>query len=230
MSTEKEFYVYTHKREDNKNIFYVGIGHTLVKGENNKDRAYTISGRRNKIWKQIYYECGKKIVIEKIFFSNNISECSIVEMKLIELYGRIDLNTGTLANMTKGGEYSNAYRIVQYDKKGFFLKEWPNYYEPSKYYNVSFKAIFNAVTLHNCCKDYQWRKIMFNENINNISAFVNNRIRTIYQYDLKGNYLNRFNSTKEASHITNIDRGSINNCALKKRKSAGGYLWSYDKF
>lgn len=54
-----------------------------------------------------------------------------------------------------------------------------------------------------------------------------NAMRKTYQFDLKGIVLRSFKSIQEASDLTKIDRGSINNCCLKKRRSAGGYLWGY---
>lgn len=50
---------------------------------------------------------------------------------------------------------------------------------------------------------------------------------SIYQFDKKGNFLNKYNSIQEAADKTKIDRGSISNSAAGKRKSAGGYLWSF---
>lgn len=49
----------------------------------------------------------------------------------------------------------------------------------------------------------------------------------IYQFNKKGSFLNKYNSIQEAANKTKIDRGSISNSAAGKRKSAGGYLWSF---
>lgn len=62
-----------------------------------------------------------------------------------------------------------------------------------------------------------------------LSEDVYDAIRvSIYQFDKKGNFLNKYASIKEASDITSIDRASISNSAAGKRKSAGGYLWSFN--
>jgi len=50
----------------------------------------------------------------------------------------------------------------------------------------------------------------------------------IYQFNKEGKFLNKYNSIKEASDATKIDRASISNSASGKRKSAGGYLWSFN--
>jgi hypothetical protein len=86
--------VYTHIRKDSKEIFYVGIG-------KNKGRAYSQSNR-NKHWRQIVTKVGYEVVI----FKEDITweEACILEKNLIKEYGRRDLMTGTLVNMTDGGE------------------------------------------------------------------------------------------------------------------------------
>ena len=44
-----------------------------------------------------------------------------------------------------------------------------------------------------------------------------------------GVIINTFKSISEASRVTGINRGNINQCCLKhgKRKTAGGYEWEY---
>lgn len=51
--------------------------------------------------------------------------------------------------------------------------------------------------------------------------------KPIKQYDLKGNYINTFDSASEASRNLNINRNHINSCCNNKRKTAGGYIWKF---
>lgn len=56
----------------------------------------------------------------------------------------------------------------------------------------------------------------------------------VYQYDLKGNYLQSFDSTKKAaSFCKNTDEvttgGKITECCQGRLKTAYGYRWSYNK-
>lgn len=51
--------------------------------------------------------------------------------------------------------------------------------------------------------------------------------KAIYQLDLKGNLIKKYLSKAQACKELNIDPGSVSNCATGKRKSAGGYKWSY---
>jgi len=90
------WYVYRHIRLDKNEPFYIGIGN-----KKNYLRAYDVE-KRNEIWKKIY----KKTNIEVDILFDNITkdEASVKEQEFIKLYGRKDLNTGLLCNMTDGGD------------------------------------------------------------------------------------------------------------------------------
>lgn len=86
--------VYKHIRLDTNEVFYVGIG-------KNKKRPYS-KRDRNIIWERIT----KKTCYSVIIIKDNLSweEACKEEKQLILFYGRKDLGTGTLCNMTDGGE------------------------------------------------------------------------------------------------------------------------------
>ena len=52
--------------------------------------------------------------------------------------------------------------------------------------------------------------------------------KTVLQYDLLGNYVNKYNSTAEASKNTGINRFNIIGNLRGDQLSAGGYQWIYD--
>jgi len=86
--------VYHHKRLDNNNIFYIGIG-------KDEKRAISLSGR-SKHWFNIKNKCGfeYQIILSDIPWEEAVSW----EKYLIGLYGRKDVGTGVLINLTDGGE------------------------------------------------------------------------------------------------------------------------------
>lgn len=51
--------------------------------------------------------------------------------------------------------------------------------------------------------------------------------RAIIQYDLNGNLLNTFPYATLAAKQFNIDLSGIIKCCRGKKKTAGGYKWSY---
>ncbi|MER9135111.1 NUMOD3 domain-containing DNA-binding protein [Mesorhizobium sp. M0830] len=96
-----EFYVYVWR--DSAGVpFYVGKGGT-------PDRAFRTNGRfRSKAFKAVYAQGGCAVEIVDEFIHE--SEAHAHEIELIERYGRRDLGTGTLVNLTDGGEGIAGYK------------------------------------------------------------------------------------------------------------------------
>jgi hypothetical protein len=86
--------VYRHIRLDTNKVFYIGIG-------NNTRRAYCKKNRNN-YWHNVVNLSDYKVDI--LFDDLSREEACEKEMEFIQLYGRKDLNNGTLVNMTDGGE------------------------------------------------------------------------------------------------------------------------------
>lgn len=53
--------------------------------------------------------------------------------------------------------------------------------------------------------------------------------KQVYQFDKQGNFLNSYESVAEAERQTKVHHSNIVNVCNGKRKSAGGYKWSYDR-
>lgn len=107
--TIRESYLYLHRRLDTNQIFYVGIGRTK-----NFRRAYIKEGRNN-LWKKIISKTNYAVDI--IYKNISKEDACKKEINLIALYGRIDLKTGTLANLTDGGELNSGYKRTEEQKK-----------------------------------------------------------------------------------------------------------------
>ena len=91
-------YVYTHTRLDTNEVFYVGIG-----TQDNYRRASRKHNRTN-YWNNIIKKCGWRVDI--VFDNLSWEDACKKEIELIKMYGRIDLGTGTLVNLTNGGDGS----------------------------------------------------------------------------------------------------------------------------
>jgi hypothetical protein len=86
--------VYQHRRLDNNEIFYIGIG-------KEESRAYNKKNRTN-YWKHIINKYG--YVIEITHKDIIWEEACSIEKYLISFWGRKDLGKGLLVNMTDGGD------------------------------------------------------------------------------------------------------------------------------
>ena len=90
-------YVYRHIRLDTNQVFYIGIG-SDDKGK--FQRAYTKQSRNthwNNIVKTTSYEV--EIMLDDLTWE----EACTKEIEFIKLYGRRNINEGTLVNLTDGG-------------------------------------------------------------------------------------------------------------------------------
>jgi hypothetical protein len=89
-------YVYRHIRLDKNEPFYIGIGSDCdYKRANDKNL-------RSGYWKNIVNKTDYRVDI--LFDDLAWEEACEKEIEFISLYGRRDLNNGTLCNMTNGGE------------------------------------------------------------------------------------------------------------------------------
>jgi hypothetical protein len=86
-------YLYRHIRLDTNQPFYIGIGIN--------NRAWTVKSR-NLLWKRIVNktEYRVEILLEDLTWE----EACVKEREFIALYGRKDLGSGPLVNLTDGGE------------------------------------------------------------------------------------------------------------------------------
>ena len=91
-------YIYRHIRLDSNQPFYVGIG------SDDKYKRAKSTKDRNKHWKNIVSSNDYKIDI--LLDDISWEEACEKEIEFISLYGRRDLGTGTLVNLTNGGDGS----------------------------------------------------------------------------------------------------------------------------
>jgi hypothetical protein len=83
---------YLHIRNDTGEIFYVGLG--------NEKRAHK-KDNRNTYWARIVNKHGYTV---KYLGDRSVEEAKALEKSLIKIFGRKDLKTGSLINMTDGGD------------------------------------------------------------------------------------------------------------------------------
>jgi len=118
----------------------------------------------------------------------------------------------------------NSKSILQYNRKGEFIKEWYCMMEVERVLGI------NQGSIARCCVgkiktsgNYIWR---FKENPLKLN-FELVIYKHILQCDLDGNVIKEWNTQKDASKSLNIVGSSINICLKGKGKTAGGFIWKY---
>ena len=176
-------YLYRHIRLDKKEPFYIGIGtkhhNSCNTYESEYHRAFVKNNKRTKFWRNITNKTTYEVEI--LLESDNLYFIKEKETEFIKLYGRIDNNTGTLCNLTDGGEGTIGYKfseevreklrkssfmkgrrgidhpsskkIYQYNLQGSFVKEWSSIAEVAELINVN-KSTIQKIAKHAVNNNY----------------------------------------------------------------------------
>ena len=139
---------------------------------------------------------------------NNLEWCTVSENAL---------------HKTRKGER----KILQYDRDGNFIKEWKSIKIASIELNISYSTLQDAVKNNRYCFNSFWR--YYSENYPDkievkISIYCG---RPVYQYDLEGNFIKKWNSITEVSNYFNVYPSLISRCLKGTTKSYKKYLWRY---
>lgn len=110
------FYIYRHIRPDKNEVFYIGKGNRIRENRGEYSRA-NWKYYRNDLWNKIVNKNNGVFDVEIIYECETENECNRKEIEFIKLYGRRDNNTGTLANMTDGGEGVLGFKFNEESKK-----------------------------------------------------------------------------------------------------------------
>jgi hypothetical protein len=102
-------YLYRHIRLDKNEPFYIGIG-----SDNNYKRAYS-KHSRNIFWKRVIYK--SKYEVEILLDNLTKEQAKQKEIEFISLYGKKINKTGTLVNISDGGEGALGYKHSEETKK-----------------------------------------------------------------------------------------------------------------
>jgi hypothetical protein len=228
-----KYYLYRYIRKDTNQPFYIGIGSKSNKEEKyiyrEYKRAYTKTNR-SKYFTNIINNVD--FVVEIMFETNDINLIKEKEKEFIKLYGRIDLNEGTLVNLTDGGDGNfnmsneNRERLSELAHKRFIGKPLTNEHKNK----ISESQIGRVQTPESIKKRTETRK----NNATKRGYYtpkekIEKESIPIIQYDLNMNIIKEWSSISEAARNLNVGKSNIINvCKQKKRyKTAYGYIWRY---
>jgi group I intron endonuclease len=127
----------------------------------------------------------------------------------------------------KNPNYGCGKPVIQLDKKGNIIAEYPTASEASRVVGIELDNITS------CCNGktktafgYQW---IYKKDYdpNKTYVFINSHIKPIVQLDLDDNLIKEYISISEAEKSTHIDNRAISAVCKKKRKTTGGFKWMY---
>ena len=244
------YYVYVYYHPDTMVPFYVGKG----KGQRKYDHWYGWKKHSNELMRHTLTglkQENKKPTIEEVFHTDNENAAFEEETKLIKLYGRIDLGTGTLCNLMdhvnlpfknrKGYKWTKEQRkhikeyyknnpkgksMDQYNIKGEFIQTFLNV-------PALRAAGFDYNGVQYCCtghiatsQGFRWE---YHDTL--LRPYKDQNKKAVLQIDKVTNYiLNTFDSIKEAGMTLNIAAAGINRCVLGRQSTFAGYIWKYRDF
>lgn len=203
---EGKYYLYRHIRLDKNEPFYIGIGKKILSNESTLQyKRAKASDRRNSIWNKIVSKNSYRV---EILLESDDREFIIEkEKEFISLYGRIDLETGILSNMTSGGDGMSEHK-------------------PSV---ETLLKMSNSMIGKNTGKSKSLEtKLKLSLATKGILKPNSGRSKAISQYSIEGVWIKDWKSMREASRVLKIHHTDISYCLKNlNRKSSGGYKWKY---
>jgi len=232
-----KYYLYRHIRLDTNHPFYIGIG---TKRKSNKlstyERAYTKRGH-NTFWDKVVQKSNYRVEI--LLESDDYEFIKQKEIEFIALYGRRNLNLGTLVNLTDGGEIRRNVIISEETRKKISesSKDRPSANKNKKWSQEFKNKISNSLKGKKLSKEsiekrtktlkqkalkrgfYQhkeWKENIGKANSKVVYCFIDNNF---YQFD----------SCHQAEKRLNISFQSISYACKRFPKNYKGMYFSYNK-
>lgn len=212
-----KFYLYRHIRCDKNIPFYIGVGTKPTKNftslKTEYSRAFTIH-KENSIWNNITKKTKWKVEI--LLESDDYAFVLQKEEEFIALYGRKNLKTGILSNLTNGGEKQSGRIGIPISAKHK-------------------QILSDRMKLNNPNKDGKFHpfqipgvrdKVIKRMKENNPRHIKDVWSKKIYQYTLNGEFVKCFNSLSEAG-LELKGKGSTITTACKRNTAAYGFIWKY---
>jgi hypothetical protein len=221
------YFLYRHIRIDKNIPFYIGIGRIndcIISHNPIYYRAYCKD--RNNLWKKNTSKTN--YCVEIIFECNNFNEILNNEIEFIKLYGRIDLNTGSLANLTDGGEGIVNVSTETKLKISNKLKGIKRSDETKKKLSFYFTGRKNG-SIHNGLS----KKNISIKNSGNKNGMYgkfgsNNKLsKAILQFDLNNNFIKEWSCARDIQREINISYKQVSDNVRGRQKTCHGFIFKY---
>lgn len=225
-----QHYLYRHIRLDKNEPFYIGIGTKQNRNhyslESEYRRAYEKNRKESFIWRNIVNKT--EYDVEILIESDDYEFIKQKEIEFIKLYGRINKDTGCLANMTDGGDgLINFIRTKEWSKKRSLSMtgkiQSAETIEKRKNSRKGYKH--SEETKRKIANSHKGKKVSREhiEKLHKGQILANSK--PIVQYDLEGNFIKEWQSATVAAKEIGLHPTSIRHCVQGKTNTSGGYIW-----
>jgi hypothetical protein len=228
-------YVYSHTRLDNNEIFYIGIGSDL----DNYKRAYMIY-RRNYLWYKIIKKT--EYIVDILYDNISWESACEKEIELIKYYGKLLTKTGSLCNLTDGGEgFKKPHLQESKNKIQEFFKDktydelhGENSEKEKEKRREGVKKYWDSLTNEERKKRSEKSSSKIKEfyKTNHSKRFgkpAPQQFKPILQFTKEGKFIREWDSTKTASIGLGINNSSISNNLNGRNKTAGNFVFKFKK-
>jgi hypothetical protein len=216
----RDCYVYRHIRLDKNEPFYIGVGtgrnYKRAKGKGNTQR----SGFWNRVANKTDYE------VEILMDNLTWLEACEKEKEFIKLYGRINLGTGTLVNMTDGGDgqYGHKKSPETIKKMSISIKKAMQNVVQSEEQREAVRNNLKSVYLN---PEFNKKRI---EGIKRSAHIVAEKLsKKIVQLTINGEFIKIWDSGHQIQRETVYGRTLVSKVCRGIHKQAYGYKWVYLK-
>lgn len=203
-------YVYGHLRTDKDEIFYIGVG-----SSKNYGRAFLKKGR-NKFWQNVVKKTTYKVIILK----DNLTweEACKEEVRQIKIYGRRNIKTGCLVNLTDGGE-GTVGKIMSNKEKAFHCNTLSTHRKRTAEINRQLR-LGKKLPKETLVK-LQGRKLS-NKSKNKIRKATS---KPVIRYDNNGKFIKQYKSMTSAANQLKTSVTVISNNILGLSKKTKYGIW-----
>jgi len=210
----KECYIYVHKKITDGTVFYVGKG---------RNHRWSVISTRSKHWKNTATKHG--VYCEIVANSLTDNEAFILEKKLILLYGRQDLNTGTLTNLTEGGDGVVGYVFTDEHRRKISEISKKQYHSPERRLKCS---ISNTGRVHTAEARLNMSLSKLGVPLTPLQWEARRRTALLQKKKVlcvETNII--YDSLIEAAEDVQGDHSCISKVCQHKRKKHRGFTWRY---
>lgn len=187
-------------------------------------QEYFYKALRKYGWDNFSYE-----ILEEFDIFNQ-EQLNNLENYYIQLFNSLIPNGyNMIPGGTNGAGLAKGKIVEQYDLQGNFLKEYSSAHEAARQTNINYSSICA------CCRDeithvkeYQWKYKNSDKIIKTLTKQDVILAETaIWQFDLKGNFIQEYSSLKEAAEKTGTYKAPISKACNHKGWTSNNYFWCF---